>query len=50
VVETFTEGGVGCGETNPVEEAIEEATCVAGKEDNANSAWEECGFTIPKVN
>lgn len=49
VVEAFTEGRVGCGEANSIEEAIEEATGIAGKEDYADSTWKECGFTVSKV-
>jgi hypothetical protein len=49
VVEALTEGGIGCGEANPVEEVVEETTGVAGKEDDTDSTWEECSFTVPKV-
>ena len=49
-MEAFTEGGIGCGETDPVEKAMEEATGITGEEDNANNALEECSFTIPEVN
>lgn len=48
-METVVEGGVGCRETNPIEEAIEEAAGVAGKEDYADSTREEGSFTVSEV-
>ena len=48
-MEMVTEGGVGCGETNLVEEMVEETGSIAGEEDHTDSVGEKCGFTVPEV-